>query len=308
MIPSKLWLAVVVVLLQRTIAVGFPPIVDADDIAFFFGNDNLEDLHWALEGTFNLSHRVLGDQGPRELLQSQTSRGSGSHYTTSYKLTLDLEQAQHIAAGGEDGDVPDHVRRYFQSTVVPTFDAVLKRIPPLDQLASTGGLYAFDVQDYAAGIREVYNRALFVPASPPLPRQMTYFGRGGLDVAGIEARWRAASPRIVVVDDLLSKLALQKVRKVLTESTVWYQTKMPEKFGGYVGAYIDDGLHQKLLLALASELRRLLPGIFQGHDLRYMWAYKYFPGFNGIKVRPHVVHAVVCASDDFNSSSPRLSR
>ena len=66
--------------------------------------------------------------------------------------------------------------------------------------------------------------------------------------------------------------------------TVWYQTKMPEKFGGYAGAYIDDGLHQRLLIALAFELHRALPEIMTGHDLQYLWAYKYDSDFTGINI------------------------
>ena len=43
---------------------------------------------------------------------------------------------------------------------------------------------------------------------------------------------------------------------------------MPERFGGYVGAYLNDGLHQRLLLALAEELRHALPNILAKHPLR----------------------------------------
>jgi hypothetical protein len=38
--------------------------------------------------------------------------------------------------------------------------------------------------------------------------------------------------------------------------------------GGYAGAYLDDGLHQRLLLALAFDLHKALPEIMTGHDLR----------------------------------------
>lgn len=51
---------------------------------------------------------------------------------------------------------------------------------------------------------------------------------------------------------------------------------------GYVGAYIDDGLYQKILLELAFELRNALPEIMQNHFLKYMWAYKYDSDYTGI--------------------------
>jgi len=57
---------------------------------------------------------------------------------------------------------------------------------------------------------------------------------------------------------------------------------MPHKFGGYVGAYIDDGMHQKILLELAFQLHRALPKIMKDHALKYLWAYKYDSNFTGI--------------------------
>eukprot|EP00521_Asterionellopsis_glacialis_P011540 CAMPEP_0195305666 /NCGR_PEP_ID=MMETSP0707-20130614/36704_1 /TAXON_ID=33640 /ORGANISM="Asterionellopsis glacialis, Strain CCMP134" /LENGTH=84 /DNA_ID=CAMNT_0040369843 /DNA_START=40 /DNA_END=290 /DNA_ORIENTATION=- len=57
---------------------------------------------------------------------------------------------------------------------------------------------------------------------------------------------------------------------------------MPLKFGGYVGAYIDDGLYDRILLKLAFELHKALPRIMKNHPLRYLWAYKYDSDFTGI--------------------------
>mmetsp|Transcript_35595 Transcript_35595/g.80280 ORF Transcript_35595/g.80280 Transcript_35595/m.80280 type:complete len:409 (-) Transcript_35595:191-1417(-) len=287
-------------------SVEFPLLVDADDLAYFSSTYDLDGLEWALQGTFNLSHRVHGNQGPRPLLSSLIAKGGGSHYTTAYKLELDLEQARFIAGGGAGG-VPAQVRAHFVEVVVPTLAAVLARVPPLEQLAATQGLYAFDAQDRALGIEAVYNRALYLPPAAELDPPGAYFGEGGRDVAGIEARWEAASPRLVVIDDLLSPEALRQVKVHLAESTAWYQTKMPTKFGGYSGAYIDDGLHQRLLLALAFALKKQLPGIFEGHDLRYLWAYKYQPGFDGISVHADeaAVNVNIWVADEDANLDPR---
>ena len=66
-----------------------------------------------------------------------------------------------------------------------------------------------------------------------------------LDVSKIQCQWFGEdkdhkNPGVVVVDDILSDAALKRIRQLLLESTVWYQTKTPLRFGGYVGAYIDD--------------------------------------------------------------------
>ena len=70
----------------------------------------------------------------------------------------------------------------------------------------------------------------------------------------------------------------------MEESTVWYETKLPKKFGGYTGAYIDDGLYQRILLVLTTELRKMLPKILDEHPLKYLWAYKYDSDFEGINL------------------------
>mmetsp|Transcript_63062 Transcript_63062/g.126501 ORF Transcript_63062/g.126501 Transcript_63062/m.126501 type:complete len:389 (-) Transcript_63062:100-1266(-) len=242
------------------------------------------------------------------------ARGGGSHYTTQYKLELDLEQARFIAQGGCGADcddkaaassdaslpslpplssaIPLATRAHFTSVVVPTYEKVLSKMPPLHSLSASGGLYAFDTVDKAVhGIGKVYNRALHTQSFNELSPPEAYFGKGGLDVKGVTDRWHASEPsKVVVIDDVLSPTALREVRKLLAESTVFYQTKLPLKFGGYSGAYIDDGLHQRLLLGLAFALHRQLPDIFrnpdtlESHDLRYMWAYKYAPGHTGINV------------------------
>jgi hypothetical protein len=46
-----------------------------------------------------------------------------------------------------------------------------------------------------------------------------------------------------VVDDVLSPTALAAVREILVDSTLWFESK-PGIDVGYVGAYLDDGLHQ----------------------------------------------------------------
>jgi hypothetical protein len=58
-------------------------------------------------------------------------------------------------------------------------------------------------------------------------------------------------------------------------NTHWFQTKTPLEFGKYVGSYIDDGLNDPIFLEIAKEMHTSMPRIMDGHDLRYMWAYKY---------------------------------
>ena len=129
-----------------------------------------------------------------------------------------------------------------------------------------------------------------VPSTRPDGTAIPIFSES-LNPSQIQKDW-VDSNGIVVVDNLLSKESLELIQqKVLWESTVWYQTKLPQRFGGYTGAYIDDGLHQRILLQLSIDLRKLLPDIFDGHPLRYMWAYKCELFF--LKIRQPTWHPMI---------------
>ena len=270
--------------------VELPPLLDSDDIAYFFERNDLEGLHWALSSVFAASERMpRAVQQPKvqPLPQQLVARGGGSSYTTAYKLKMDLEQAEYL--GHQLKETQPELAAYFQEQVAPIYRNVLKNIPALEDLQRTNGLYAFRQADWDAGIAAVYNKALYL--QPLDGDDDTPLGDGSrkpllnpaLDTQRIQQEWFGGSNSkttnsntgIVVIDDILSQEALNNIRKVLLESTVFFQTKMPLSFGGYAGAYIDDGLHHKILLQLSMELSKALPRIMKGHPLRYLWAYKY---------------------------------
>ena len=269
----------------------FPPIMDSSDIAHFFSTDDIDGLHWALTNVFRRSERnPEASKVVHSLPPIVAARGGGSTYTTEYKLRLDLEQAEYLAENLEDG--AEAV--YFRDEVIPAYQRVLDNIPPLESLERTGGLYGFQKADVDAGILDLYNKALHVTDFDELRdvegNVLSLLG-DSFDSEAIQRRWFGEEPigescsnhpGIVVVDDILSPLALSRIRQLLQESTVWYQTKMPLKFGGYAGAYIDDGLHDRILLQLAFELHKSLPRIMKDHPLKYLWAYKYDSDYSGI--------------------------
>jgi len=276
-------------------SIDFPPQLDSDDISYFSSSYDIDNLHWALSNVFRRSER---NTNAHEIVHTLppviVSRGGGSTYSTAYKLQLDIEQAEYLADNLED----KNKAAFFRKEVIPTYQSVLRRVPPLDRLEATGGLYAFKQEDVQGGIQSVYNKALHVTEFDELKDEN---GRAlpllhpNFNAGKIQQQWfgetlgheltegeKLSQPGIVVIDDILSPEALRRIRQLLLESTVWYQTKMPKKFGGYVGAYIDDGLHDRILLALAFELNKALPRIMEGHPLKYLWAYKYDSDYTGI--------------------------
>ena len=212
------------------------------------------------------------------------SRGGGSTYTSAYKIQHDLEQALYLADHLEE-DAEE--AEFFQNVVAPTYQEIQRRIPPLESLKKTHGLYPFRPADYAeTKIGQLYNKALHPTNMDTLRDEHGHkipLLNPQLNARDIEKEWDA-NDGILVVDDILTPQALQALQTIMWESTVWYQTKMPLRFGGYVGSYIDDGLHDPILLDLSMELYDFLPYIFQGHFLRYLWAYKYDSQYTGINL------------------------
>mmetsp|Transcript_23895 Transcript_23895/g.59010 ORF Transcript_23895/g.59010 Transcript_23895/m.59010 type:complete len:407 (-) Transcript_23895:98-1318(-) len=253
-----------------------PPHVDHETVAMYSAQGDMEGLHKALLFAFKQSARVQGEDKV-QLREILTARGAGFTYTSAYKMEHDIQQLEYIMNKTSD---LEH-KQWLMTSVLPKYHALLAKIPPLSELSRTAGLFAFPfAPKETEEIAPYYNRAVHVPDFPPLERHL----HPDLDTTKIERDYFAAKPSVAVVDNALSPEALQRIRDVLAESTVWYETKMPERFGGYVGAYLNDGLHQRVLLALAQELREALPNILGKHPLRHLWAYKYDERYTGINV------------------------
>ena len=75
---------------------------------------------------------------------------------------------------------------------------------------------------------------------------------------------------MVVVDDVLSAKAWQRVITICKASTVFNDVHTR----GYLGAYACDGLHDRVLWEIARELRARLPSIFRCVGLETFWIYK----------------------------------
>ena len=281
------------VLAQEEADIQFPPILDSDDISYFFEQRDIDGLHWALSNVFARSARNPNNPDAPPLPEQLVSRGGGTTYTTTYKIQQDLEQAEYLAGAlKEQSESKPELSDFFGSVVAPMYRQLLERIPPLEKLERTSGLYPFKQQDIDSGISEIYNKALHHTDFPEMrddKGNLIPLLNPSLDVEAIQRQWFGEDPNheypgIVVIDNILSAEALNQIRQLLLESTVWYQTKLPLKFGGYVGAYIDDGLYDRLLLQLAFELYDRLPRIMSGNFLKYLWAYKYDSEFSGINL------------------------
>ncbi|KAH8093624.1 hypothetical protein JL720_4771 [Aureococcus anophagefferens] len=212
------------------------------------------------------------DLGPLDgllpLREALVAKGAGNTYASAYKLDHDIEQLEYVAKRNAT------VRAWLdEHDVLGRFRRVRARIPPLEALGRTRGLWGFrpdDVEDIGA----YYNRAIHVPDPEPLGQYLQV-----MSFEGADANFAKGKP--VVIDDALTPAALDQIRSLLLESTVFYETKMPEQFGGYVGAIVEAAC---TLLELASALQRAMPETFRDRPLAYLWCYKYDSDYGGIKV------------------------
>ncbi len=139
-----------------------------------------------------------------------------------------------------------------------------------------------DVQQSFApsgGEADLLQRALtavhYVPDTP-----FTGSALGDNDYRGIEDRYFASRPSMVVIDNFLSPDALAALRRYSEEATVW---KMNNN-RGYVGALIAQGFSPRVLLAIAHELKQALPHVIGEHALAQAWGFKYDQRMQGINM------------------------
>lgn len=96
----------------------------------------------------------------------------------------------------------------------------------------------------------------------------------------IAAEWQKSRPQVVVVDNLLTEAALEKLRRFCWGSTVWRRSYAD----GYLGAMPEHGFASPLLAQIAEELCRTFPAIFGEHRLQMWWGFKYDSSLSGIRL------------------------
>jgi hypothetical protein len=96
----------------------------------------------------------------------------------------------------------------------------------------------------------------------------------------IAARWRSGTPQLVVIDDLLTETALERLRRFCWGSTIWRKVYAD----GYLGALPEYGFACPLLAQISEELRGTYPEILEQHKLLQFWGFKYDSTLSGIKM------------------------
>ena len=103
----------------------------------------------------------------------------------------------------------------------------------------------------------------------------------------LEGKWQSSMPRIIVIDNVLSSAALERLRRFCLCSTICLQPHS----AGYIGAFSKDGFSTPLLAQISDELCAAFPVILGKLPLLQAWAFKYDSKCKGVEA--HADCAVV---------------
>jgi len=193
------------------------------------------------------------------------------------KIEHDIDQFKYLAGSGYD---------------VKKFKALVKLYKDISlELDWSGEEIQRLSNEHQKLLKETYNRTINLIEAPELA---TGTLSDTFEKDKITRDYFKHDHGLTYIDNFLTPSALNSIRKFLLGSTIWFDIKI----GGYLGAYIKEGLACPLMLQIADDLRVNLPEIFKNHQLKQLWAYKYdsraFKDDNGLTgIKAHADQAAV---------------
>lgn len=91
-----------------------------------------------------------------------------------------------------------------------------------------------------------------------------------LDFEQLQNDYLTSDPHLIVVDNFLSKAALEGIRNYCMEATIWH--KMYQN--GYLGAMLMNGFGTELLFQISADIKACFPKIFKDFHLMQSWCFK----------------------------------
>ena len=172
------------------------------------------------------------------------------------KIDHDIEQFEYLAASGYD------IKKFHElATLYKTVSSEINCTLDTDVLPLS--------DKHQSLLGDTYNRPIHILEAPALDESAI---GDSFDVNKITEDYFEHEFGLTYFDNFLSPTTLKSLREFLLGSTIWFDFSHD---GGYMGAYLKDGLASPLILQIAEDLRKKLPKIFKNHHLTQLWAYKY---------------------------------
>jgi len=193
-----------------------------------------------------------------ELLRGKKSQGSDhiiSEKISKAKIDHDIEQFEYLASQGYEVEKFTDLANLYKQVATEI------NWPSETEFVSLNN-------NQQSLLKGSYNRLLHQIEAPILKKGAV---SNTLDVEKITNNYFDHEFGLTYIDDFLSPKAIESLRKFLLGSTIWFNVKD----GGYLGAYLIEGLASPLIIQIADELRRKFPKIFKNHEINQIWAFKY---------------------------------
>jgi tetratricopeptide (TPR) repeat protein len=172
------------------------------------------------------------------------------------KLDHDIEQFEYLAASG------NNMKKFQELAMLyKTVKSAINHMSDTDVLSLSN--------KHQRLLGDTYNRPIHILEAPALDKSAI---GNSLDVNKITEDYFKHEFGLTYIDDFLSPTVLMSLREFLLGSTIWFDFFHK---GGYMGAYLPEGLASPLVLQIAEDLKEKLPKIFKHHQLTHLWAYKY---------------------------------
>ena len=172
------------------------------------------------------------------------------------KIEHDIEQFEYLASSGYD------IKKFRE------LSAVYRMVSSEINWTSDAGIVPLS-DKHQRLIGDTYNRPFHILEASSDDESPI---GNSLNVKKITDDYFSHDYGLTYIDDFLSPSALESLRNFLLGSTIWFQFFHA---GGYMGAYLKDGLASPLILQIAEDLRKKFPKIFKYHKLTQLWAFKY---------------------------------
>ena len=202
-----------------------------------------------------------------DLRRGENRAGEASKSLTSItrvKLLHDIEQFCYLATKQRDTARIDSLKRAYEYAMKkidwPDDDNTAVDMSP-EQLALFGDSYNYP--NFMADAAELTGGTV----------------NSQLVVSEILDTFRTKTPGLAWFDDFLEEEALARLRRYLLCSSIWFDFS---HIGGFLAAYLEDGLACPLLLQIAEDVRGKFPEILGDHPLTQAWAFKGMVGDNPI--------------------------
>jgi len=215
-------------------------------------------LIFLLKGEYSLSLKYYSKNVELNRGEDKNKESNHSRFKaiSQYKINHDIEQFEYLVTQG------------YQDEKFTKLSILYKKCASTINWSSETKLISLS-NEYQSILKGTYNRLINIIEAPRLKNEAV---SNSVNIERISNDYCNHEFGLTYIDNFLSPLALESLRKFLLGSTIWFNIGFK---GGYLGTNLNEGLGNPLIFQIAEELRKKFPKIFKNYPIKQIWAYKY---------------------------------